>query len=416
LALKDWVKIRLALLNNELDGVYSAIRDRVSADTQVVVTTYPRLFDGWTVDVCGPANEFFDPTERYWADRLADTMAGVIWRQAPKSGFLIADTRVEFARRGSCSQTAAINGVLLGRDDEDFHDGGLAPKEAGSFHPNEDGVELYAQAVNRTLREAQESAISHAPAYQVQVSPAPDDGSRDTGSGGDWFAGVVEDPDAVLAAYPAGVVDSVRATTFVDLYADHKTTDEFDGTKCGAVVPGEAVPLSANGFATGSEVQVIASAITADTSTEIVSVTATADQGGVLRHDLVFPSETTDGHLLVEVQGVNSQGGFAYGNTFLEATTDAGCLSQARQAGAVPGFVPVARGNGVGTGGEPAGGSASGGDGSGVAALGTTGASNRPVVGWSLALVAAGSMLLWLRHGRRGLRRREGLHTRPTGQ
>jgi hypothetical protein len=152
-----------------------------------------------------------------------------------------------------------------------------------------------------------------------------------------------------------------------------------------------------------------------------MSVTATAGQGGVLRHDMAFPYQLADGYLLVEVQGVNAQGGFAYGNTFLESTTDAGCLSQAGQAGAVPGFVPLTHSDSGDTGDGSA--AANGQDGAATArepgpgALETTGASNLSVMVYSVVLLAAGLALLGLRRGRiGGLSRREGLHTRPTGQ
>ncbi|MDR1294191.1 MAG: GDSL-type esterase/lipase family protein [Bifidobacteriaceae bacterium] len=412
-ALTDWMRIRLALMNNELDGVYSAIRARVSADTQVVVTTYPRLFDGWMAEGnCGGVHQWFGAKEVYWVNDLSDTMAGIILAQAPKSGLLVADTRGYFVGRGVCSLDPAVNGVGIGRDTTDFGD---TPIGSGSFHPNGKGMGLYAQAVDDVLLEASNKSAGLRSASSIRVT-AKDVDKADADLGETAFAGVVDDPDGVLAEYPADAVEAVRSTTFVDLYADHKMSDDFEGTKCGAVVPGEAVPLSANGFSAGSAVRVAVSAIAADgSSREIVEADVLSDAGGIVRHEVMLPEEIGGDYVLVEVVGRNEQGGMAYGNTFLEATTDAGCVVQARQAGAVkgaPGPEPTSATSQSPTPGAV--GSSDRQEGPAVSpasALERTGTSSAPVAGFSLVLVAVGSALC-ARHARGRLSRRTGQHAR----
>ncbi|MDR0626858.1 MAG: GDSL-type esterase/lipase family protein [Bifidobacteriaceae bacterium] len=424
IALKDWMKIRLALMNNELDGVYSAIRDRVGQATPVVVATYPQLFDGAGRNPldCGPVNNYFSTDERSWVNGLSDTFAGIVWAQAPKSDFLVADTRWFFSGRGVCSSDPAVNGVMLGRDDEDFNDAGIAGMvgtESGSFHPNAKGIELYAQTVYSALRSFRSGSGSYEGVSSVRVSEIPED-SGEIDSGGDWFAGVVDDPEAVLAEYSSEVVEGVRATTFVELYADHRVTDAFDGVKCGAVVANEVVPLSVNGFAAGSTVAVTVTAATgADSPQEITQVGGLADSTGVLLHDLVLPEEIGANYVLVEVKGVNDQGGYAYGNTLLEATTDANCAQQAQDAGALrdSGNLDSADGHVgsdaatrlpdvVAADGKPA---AAGSD---PGALERTGASILPVATWG-AMLVVGGFVLCLRHTRGRLSRRAGQHVRP---
>ncbi|MDR1188443.1 MAG: GDSL-type esterase/lipase family protein [Bifidobacteriaceae bacterium] len=429
-ALTDWMRIRLALMNNELDGVYSAIRARVSADTQVVVTTYPRLFDqSGAIEECDTENEVFSDSEADWVNGLSDTMAGIILAQAPKSDLLVADTRGYFVGRGVCTMHAAINGVQLGRVTTDFGDLTYGidaiTAHSGSFHPNEKGMALYAQAVDDALREASDKSASRGAANSMRVMNEGADGA-DNDLGEVWFAGVVDDPDGVLAEYTADAVEAVRSTTFVDLYADHKTDADFEGTQCGAVVPDEAVPLSANGFRGDSQVRVTVTAIGGDgSSREILGDDVLSDADGILRHETVLPEEIGGDYVLVEVVGLNDQGGVAYGNTFLEATSDAGCVTQAKQAGAIPGAggpaptdgpsaspTPGAPGTSDGSSALRTGGSS--GEPSPVDALERTGAHSASVAGLSLLLMVTG-LVLCARRTRGRLDRRTGQHARIIG-
>src|SRR5690606_4780709 len=41
--LEDWADIRLALVQNELTGLYRAVQNRVREDTTIIAATYPRL-------------------------------------------------------------------------------------------------------------------------------------------------------------------------------------------------------------------------------------------------------------------------------------------------------------------------------------------------------------------------------------
>ncbi|MDR0626932.1 MAG: hypothetical protein LBG11_06695, partial [Bifidobacteriaceae bacterium] len=295
--------------------------------TQVVVATYPRLFDGSGRNPfdCGALNNYFSSEERAWINEMSDTMAGVIWSQAPKSGLIVADTRNYFSGRGVCSpDESAINGLMFGRDDEDFSEPimKVVGLESGSFHPNAAGMELYAQAVNyarlnlvAAIGSSGSASSSVQVATAVQVSPLDYQGADDVNP--DWFAGVVDDPESVLSAYSPDVIESVRTTTFVDLYADHKITSSFAGTKCGAVVPNELVPLSADGFAPGSTARVTVTTSADGTTQEVVSAQFTADSDGVLHDELALPGAIKGEYVLMEVSGRNDQGGLAYGNTFL---------------------------------------------------------------------------------------------------
>jgi hypothetical protein len=319
-------------MNNELDGIYSAVRARVSPDTQVVVTTYPRLVQvGGTT--CGPVNDLFEDVERTWANALADTLDAVILAQAPKSDLLVSDVRSDFAGRGACSDNPAVNGVLLGRDRADF---GKPLIESAGFHPNAAGIELYAQAVNRTLARARYSVAAAGGEPEVVELAETGDAQTLDASGETWFDSVVEDPEAVLAAYTPEVVDQVRNTSFVELQAAHKTAAAYSGSQCGEAAASEVVPLSAVGFSSDSEATVTVTVLGADgAEAAVLTETAMTDPSGVLRHEFALPEALDGARVFFEVAGTNDRGGLAYGDTVLEITTDASCINQAREAGAL---------------------------------------------------------------------------------
>lgn len=117
------------VLAARLDGLYATVRDR-APDAQVVVTGYPRLFNG--VEDCNLAT-FFSPHEMARLNAAGDELNSLVAGAAERAGFRYADAATPFVGHAVCDGSEWVNGVSW-------------PVE-GSFHPNSLGHNAYARLV-----------------------------------------------------------------------------------------------------------------------------------------------------------------------------------------------------------------------------------------------------------------------------
>jgi lysophospholipase L1-like esterase len=336
-SLDDWMTIRLALIGNELTGAYRSVRDRVSPDTTIIATTYPRLVSSSPVAhinwACMP--QYLSTGERQWLRSRVDTFAAVVHERArrPGAGVQVVDVRDDFEGRNACDRDAHILGPTLVRLD----DLELSPLSAASFHPTERGARLYAAAVNDLLRDTfegtrtgvtrAESPSPHASAIRLTRTAA----ARSSAAGAD--NDIVTDPDEVLAQYPPDVVDAVGATTFAEVFLGNGAA--IDGhPACDDVVADEVVPLIARGFAPSSIVTASTVAVGHDgTEYGRTSTTHRVDDDGMLRSSLVAPDIGGEGLLTVSLSGTNPSGGPAVGTALASTSADATCRAAVGEAG-----------------------------------------------------------------------------------
>lgn len=116
-------------LPGRLDRLYAEVRRRAPSAV-VIVTTYPRLFNGTDCEVA----TFFSDTEMTELNQGADELASVIVAAAGRAGFAVADVRAEFVHHAVCDPVEWVRGVSW-------------PIEE-SFHPNAQGAQAYADSVD----------------------------------------------------------------------------------------------------------------------------------------------------------------------------------------------------------------------------------------------------------------------------
>lgn len=113
-----------------LDGLYAEVRTR-APEADVLVTTYPRLFNGQDCSLF----TFFDPVEMARLNEAADELAASIAAAADRAGFECVDVIEEFVGHAACDEAEWIRGVSW-------------PVEE-SFHPNADGHAAYTRLVGK---------------------------------------------------------------------------------------------------------------------------------------------------------------------------------------------------------------------------------------------------------------------------
>lgn len=347
-SLDDWTAIRLALIGNELTGTYQAIRSRVSTDTAVVVTTYPRLVSDWdrAHAACSPL--LLSGDERRWLRRQVDTFAEIVHDRARRAGadVHVADVRNDFEGHNFCDSDSVIIGPTLWR----LTEVGFSPLSAASFHPNSRGAQLYAIGVNETLRYDVDVPGTSRALTTTQASGTPQPAAVAQAS----FASTgpvvttsrttpvartapdpVTDPDGLLGSYPEDVVSAVGSTTFAEVaLANGAALDGFPA--CDHVVPREVVPLLAQGFAPGSTVTATTRAVGHDgTESDAVTSEHVVGEDGRLISEIVAPSITGDGILTVSLSGVGPGGGPAVGTALATTSDDSACVALVEAAGRV---------------------------------------------------------------------------------
>lgn len=339
-SLQDWTTVRLALIGNELTGAYQAIRTRVSADTTIVATTYPRLVSSSPVAylnaACWPP--LLSSGERQWLRDQIDTFADIVHERARRPGarLQVVDVRDDFEGHNVCDRDAYLLGPTLVRiDDLEVY----PPISAASFHPTARGARVYAAAVDDALRDmpvpgttrstaAAGPTADHQPATTTARSHA-------TAAGTAPFSDdpVVADPESVLEQYPPDVVAAVAATTFAEAFLANGAA--LDGAPaCDHVVAGEAVPVMARGFAAGSTVTAVATTVGTDgTEHGQTSTTHTVGDDSILRSTVVAPDIHSDGLLSVSLTGTNDADGPVIGTALASTSTDPGCRATVETAG-----------------------------------------------------------------------------------
>jgi lysophospholipase L1-like esterase len=131
----------LKALRDVLPGRVSALFEDVRAaapSARVVVTDYPRLFNGTD---CNAAT-FFSEHEMERLNAAADELSDTLRRAAGDTGCEFVEVLPSFVGHGVCDATEWLNGVAW-------------PLE-GSYHPNHLGHARYARAVVAGLSEAAE--------------------------------------------------------------------------------------------------------------------------------------------------------------------------------------------------------------------------------------------------------------------
>lgn len=136
-----------------LDEMYADVR-RAAPRADVVVTTYPRLFNGHDCSIF----TFFDADEMSRLNDAADELAQVLRAAADRAGFDCIDVRAVFEGHAACDHSAWIHNVAW-------------PLEE-SFHPEPAGHDAYARLIGEHWSGAEpteagaEVSVSYGPVWQ----------------------------------------------------------------------------------------------------------------------------------------------------------------------------------------------------------------------------------------------------------
>lgn len=341
-SLEDWAQIRIALAQNELGGLYRAIKDRVGPQTVVVVATYPRLLSvkpsAW-FGVCTERSVFTKGERQWLADRVDDFDEAIL-EQAKRVDFAPADVRKEFDNNSVCDHDNWIAGITPARGTD--LSGGLS---MGSFHPNEHGTAAYARVVDDALATwlAKQRSNSRLDASRSTARVSDEQrraavrAANAAESNGSGVSGPIDRraavaafvPDA-LSAYPKDLVDAVAAVTLVPLALGDGAALMGLPSCPEAVVGGERVPYASAGFAPGGSVDV--RAVWADHDQVLARVRA--DDSGTVRGDLRIPGGVPADHVVgIRLEGRNTAGAAALGVAAQRVTDDPECVIRVIAAG-----------------------------------------------------------------------------------
>lgn len=352
-SLEDWTRIRMALIQNELDGLYRQVRSRVRPDTTMVVATYPRLLKVGN-RFCTEGAVIAQGERQWLADRVNqfdDAMA----ERARRSNALVADVRQEFDGNAVCDADNYITGLRPAR----ATDLGGQPS-AASFHPNDKGTSAYARVVSKALSDG-------APSPLARTAVAPADSGAATGAAQRAAAPVTAvqqaraaesvarkcpvnrtvspamrhvrpgggkpkpSDDQILTRYPKDVVAAVGATTLSTVVIGDGAAMRLKPSCTGEVVRGEWVPFAADGFRAGAPV--IARVAWQGGRTQ-PATTVQAGSDGRATGWIQMPSGLpSDGFGTVEVQGVGATGGPTVGFENVKTTPKADCAAMVKAAG-----------------------------------------------------------------------------------
>ena len=328
--LNQWAEIRLALLSAELEGFYGGIKNRVSPETDVVATTYPRLLSkdfNVTNDLCAAVGN--DETDWLW--RQIDTAAEVIKYRAGRTGVRVADVRDTFNDHLACERGDSWLYALEARRGTDLEAGSgdwwklaLLNSSAATLHPNAKGATAYAGVVNDTL------AASGARAARSAKAPSQA-ATTDQLVAEEIDPLVVTDPAAVLAKYPSEVVEAVEKATSVTVALGRGAPG---AESCNAVVANERVPVVVEGLAPNSNATLSIDMLNADGTAvgATKQLNTTADADGIVAREVVVPS-TAAAAASFGVAGSNAAGGSATGSATVELTGAPECVSAVTVAG-----------------------------------------------------------------------------------
>lgn len=356
ISLDDWTRIRIALLGNELDGLYQQVRSRVRPDTRIVVATYPRLLKVGN-RLCTEGAVLAQGERQWLADRV-DDFAELVHDRAGRSDVQVADVRDEFDGHAVCDGPNWIDGLRPLRSTDL---GGVL--SAASFHPNEKGTDAYARVVSAALAEPNpataapepflmadaggttakagqappaDTAVRAAAAAEAGATPGPVNRTpsravRALTAAPAGTARIAKAVDPVLDAYPDDVIAAVADTRLSAVVLGDGAAMKRLPSCAENVVGGEHVPFAADGFAPGSTVRVrVAWEGRPDTTDLTVQAGADGRAVGWLR----IPTEVPVGEPgVVEVEGVNAERGKTFGAAAVSATSAPACVQKVQAAG-----------------------------------------------------------------------------------
>lgn len=204
-AVDDAERIARNTLPSRLDEAYATIRAK-APNAKVVVTGYPRLFNGQD---CSAAT-FFSAGDMQRLNGAADTLDGVTRAAAARAGFGYVDVRDEFEGHQICDS------------DEWIHN--LSVRIPNSFHPKPAGYSSYATEVTGLLGGSTKSSPQRRSQVKVRTGGQT---SSDTTRG---KVGVVDltSPSARAAARKAGISQAEVDALAV---AQTKRADQLTGTE-----------------------------------------------------------------------------------------------------------------------------------------------------------------------------------------
>lgn len=109
------------VLPGRLDALFAAVKQKAPR-AKVVVTDYPRLFNGTNCSIFTD----FTATETVALNQAADQLADALGAAATKAGFGLADVRAPFVGHAVCDAAPWINNLVLTNVSESYH-----PNSAG---------------------------------------------------------------------------------------------------------------------------------------------------------------------------------------------------------------------------------------------------------------------------------------------
>lgn len=241
----------LGTLDALVDPLTALYQDLGATGATVVATTYPQLFESPTP--CGSILVGFPPflftltmSQTEWNNARAYNarMNDVVEVAARRAGVHLVDVEASFAGHGLCTSVPWINNVIQ----TDL----LGNVDPASFHPTAEGQRQYAVAVNAALDALVAGGTPTNPDTGLPQNPAAD-------------------PTAAVGA-PAPTTATLTVTPVT----------------CGttSTAPGEAVRLTASGFAPASAVR---SALLVN-GVEVAAVNGAAAGNGVATSTLTVPA------------------------------------------------------------------------------------------------------------------------------
>ena len=289
LSLREWVAVRLRHLEEELVGVYEAIRQRTSPHATVVVASYPKLFATHSGRRFGCSEfAFFTAEERSGLNAAAMELEQVIRRAADRAGIEFAPMTEVFAGHEICSQDFPGNEWLVGVDYQwswPWDERAVGP---ASFHPNHLGAQAYSDTMNAVLEAALTGTSSRTAARHAVAPPMADPALGRTPELTDV------EVDEVLALQ----LDAL------DL-SDIATRD--GGARCdGTAVPAQQLRLVADGFAPGLPVEI---SLQGERQPETSYARVTAGADGRVTAGIVLPELLTGPTVRIEAVGEDAGGG-----------------------------------------------------------------------------------------------------------
>ena len=216
-----------------------------------------------------------DTLEKYLLKEAVVILNGLIRSRAAAAGVHFVDVRGAFSAHDQCGRDPWLNGVVVDGESSD----GL-PLSGRSFHPNAAGHEGYAAALLDYIEEAVErGGVLNAAGLPQNPHPVPVTATQQaSGSVAGGAAGQSEEePEAAV----------VQNTV---LWA-RRTSPA--AVRCGGfLAPGDAVELSAGGFAAGSSVSfsVVAATVSGVVLPAVSIPAATADAEGRIEVSWTVPA------------------------------------------------------------------------------------------------------------------------------